>query len=50
MGLGPNFGMIYGVGIQFLRKLFLFNLGLLVRRMLLLQIIWSSWMILISGV
>lgn len=30
MGLESNFGMICGVGIQFLRKLFLFYLKLLV--------------------
>jgi hypothetical protein len=29
MGLGPNFGMICSVGIQFLRKLFTFYLELL---------------------
>jgi hypothetical protein len=49
MGLGPNFGMICGVGIQSLRKLFLFYLLLLVRRMHLLRIIWSSWLVPISG-
>jgi len=49
MGLGPNFGMIYGAEIQFLRKLFLFYLVLLVRRMPLLKIIWSFWAISISG-
>jgi hypothetical protein len=37
------------VGIQFLRKLFLFYMELLMRRMLLLWIIWSSWVVLISG-
>jgi hypothetical protein len=49
-GLGPNFGMICGMGIQFLRKLFLFYLVLLVRRMPLLQIIWSSRVVQINGV
>jgi len=47
-GARTNFGMICGMRIQFLRKLFLFYLGLLVRRMLLLRIIWNSWVILIS--
>jgi len=36
MGLGPYFGIIYGAGMQFLRKLFLFYLALLVLRMFLL--------------
>jgi hypothetical protein len=51
----PNFpsgnlvDMSCGVGTQLLRKLFLFYLELLVRRMLQLRIMWSLWVASISG-
>jgi hypothetical protein len=49
MGLGPDFSMICDAGIRFLRKIFLFYLVLLVRRMPLMQLIWSFWVFPTSG-
>jgi len=42
MGLGLDFGMIYGMGILFSRMLFLFFLVLLGQRTPLLRLMWSS--------
>jgi hypothetical protein len=49
VGLEQNLGMICGVGTQLLRKLFLFYLELLVRRMLQLRIMRSLCVASISG-